>query len=1485
MKPLTHLLFLVLMLLSASNFAQSEKAPGTRPGPVSYSDEKKDLQFEYPFDKALVKAERLTDRNIFGDKTKNDQNKKNKTESLKPPDNVLSYCDASTETEDEFIYHVNISGINFVSSWQGGVADYTSYSTTIAPGASKEITVSIGNDWIGDLVYVWVDWNKDNEFETGTSNEQFILTEISGYSMMTFIGSVVVPAGQAVSSYRMRIRLSYINPPEPCGNEIYGEIEDYTVKVGGVVGPEIQINPMELNQSLYLNDTATQIIMMNNIGDSPLNFNVIYSTTPLDIPMWPPGMKKNAGLKKDIQLPGRIAVNGLINDPDDNINSKLTNISTFQSDDVNIRYDDGVNFEALGLVYGGTFQIAAYFPAASMAQYTGLKLTKLGFYINTVPASCKIKVYGPGSSNVPGELLDEEIVNPTGTAWNIIPLSYQVNITGEDLWIGYEVTHQANEFPCGYDNGPAVAGFGDMISMNNSTWSALSNYGFDLNWNLVGYIGEGGPVPVNDVGVLNILSPVTGLSLGEEEVIIRVKNFGTETQNNIPVFFTLDGGVPVTGLIEITLANGATVDYTFNETVNLGAPGHTYDFMACTTLPGDEIASNDCKTTNVTNIIPEYCSASTVHQNNYIANVLCGTINKSSGWQGGVANYTNYSTTIYAGGSQIIFITNGAPWPTDFARVWVDWNNNFIFDTGTNEEFVLTNVGGTGTTFAGSLMVPYGTSVGNHRMRIRLTYSITPVPCGNANYGEIEDYTINVVQQPANDVGIQFILSPVSGPINQEEEVSIRVKNYGSITQSNIPVFFTLDGGEPVTGTIPDPVAPGETVDFTFPGTVNLGTVGQTYFFNACTTLENDEIPDNNCKTISVTNLSSDYCDAYTQVQQEYISNVLLGSINKASGWQSGIADYTAISTTIQTGFSKVITITNGYAVTGDQVSAWVDWNNDYFFNSENEVFLLSDISGTCARYTGVIAVPADIAAGSYRLRIRMTNDENPDPCGYASLGEIEDYTINVFVPPTVDVGVLSIISPVSGTSLSNEIVTIRVKNYGTVTHSNIPVFYTLDGGEPVTGTIPGPVASGETIDFTFAGTANLGTVGQTYIFNACTALENDEIPENNCKTVNIYNFVCSYCWCETSIEDEYITNVAFGSINNSSGWQGGVANYTSLNTIIPSGGSEIITVTNGNAWDLDKVTVWVDWNKDCNFDYGYDYETYVLANVGGTGEIFKGLITVPEGIAPGDYRVRIRMTYSVSPFSCGSATYGEVEDYFLKVAEETYTSWLTVNPLHGSLDATESMNFNVMFNSSFLTIGTYNGSIVFYSNDPDNPIIAVPVMLNVVSCSLPAPVNIEGFEILPNMAYLSWQAPEIPGDLLGYNVYRNNEKINPDIVFNLFYEDSLVNPSQYFYFITAVYPECEASSDTISLVITNLPEMENDGVTIFPNPAGNFVTIQSEIKISQVTIMNNLGEVVFQKENPGEMLRVNTSDFPGGIYLVRLTKNDSIISKKLIIK
>ncbi|MCB2219671.1 MAG: carboxypeptidase regulatory-like domain-containing protein [Bacteroidetes bacterium] len=140
----------------------------------------------------------------------------------------------------------------------------------------------------------------------------------------------------------------------------------------------------------------------------------------------------------------------------------------------------------------------------------------------------------------------------------------------------------------------------------------------------------------------------------------------------------------------------------------------------------------------------DYCDATTAIQDEYITDVMCGTIqNLGTGWQGGIADYTDQFTLILPGLSEDITVENGNAWASDIVYVWVDWNMNCEFDVP-EEEFQLTNVGGTGQTFTGQITAPANAPEGMVRMRVRMTYSTPPVPCGESTYGEVEEYSLLV---------------------------------------------------------------------------------------------------------------------------------------------------------------------------------------------------------------------------------------------------------------------------------------------------------------------------------------------------------------------------------------------------------------------------------------------------------------------------------------------------------------------------------------------------------------------------------------------------------------------------------------------------------------------------------------------------------------------------------------------------------------------
>lgn len=104
-----------------------------------------------------------------------------------------------------------------------------------------------------------------------------------------------------------------------------------------------------------------------------------------------------------------------------------------------------------------------------------------------------------------------------------------------------------------------------------------------------------------DVGVTQLVSPVSGYNLtGNEPVTVTIKNFGTSPQSNICVSYKVNNGSIVSSTCPATIAPGASINFTFSQTLNLAVSG-IYTITAFTCLAGDIAHNND--TVNV----PVHC--------------------------------------------------------------------------------------------------------------------------------------------------------------------------------------------------------------------------------------------------------------------------------------------------------------------------------------------------------------------------------------------------------------------------------------------------------------------------------------------------------------------------------------------------------------------------------------------------------------------------------------------------------------------------------------------------------------------------------------------------------------------------------------------------------------------------------------------------------------------------------------------------------------
>ncbi len=213
-------------------------------------------------------------------------------------------------------------------------------------------------------------------------------------------------------------------------------------------------------------------------------------------------------------------------------------------------------------------------------------------------------------------------------------------------------------------------------------------------------------------------------------------------------------------------------------------------------------------------------------------------------------------------------------------------------------------------------------------------------------------------------------------------------------------------------------------------------------------------------------------------------------------------------------------------------------------------------------------------------------------------------------------------------------------------------------------------------------------------IYNIATAITSKE------------NEPKAYCNASGQTLDEYISNVTFGSINNSSGWTG-YSDYTAQSTDISVGDSYPITIAIGTPYSGDQGAVWIDWNQDEDFeDAGENIPLTVNSGVGP----YTGNIVPPMGALPGSTRMRVRITYSQTPEPCGETNYGEAEDYTVNV-----NSWLFVEPLSGTISPGSSQNININFNSEDFAVGEYAATMSINSDDLDIPVLDIPITLTVM--------------------------------------------------------------------------------------------------------------------------------------------------------------------------
>ena len=234
---------------------------------------------------------------------------------------------------------------------------------------------------------------------------------------------------------------------------------------------------------------------------------------------------------------------------------------------------------------------------------------------------------------------------------------------------------------------------------------------------------------------------------------------------------------------------------------------------------------------------------------------------------------------------------------------------------------------------------------------------------------------------------------------------------------------------------------------------------------------------------------------------------------------------------------------------------------------------------------------------------------------------------------------------------------------------------------------------------------------------------------------------------------------------------------------------------------------------------------------------------------------------------------------------------WMALGENIGYCSKITQNNDQLYYNGNFNN--SYKGTHIALMGDPT-------LRMHVVKP--PSNLKVTG----TSTKHLVWKKSK--DNITGYNIYRGNyiwgnfTKITLTPVTDTFFNDPVPMSGVNVYMVRAVKLETSASGSYFNMsegifdlstfsLGADYPEFKTvAGINIFPNPSSGIINIKSENLKStvDVKIYNQTGQLVISDQNLNSggniSLNYDLSVFGKGLYIIRISSGNQIISKKLII-
>jgi hypothetical protein len=393
----------------------------------------------------------------------------------------------------------------------------------------------------------------------------------------------------------------------------------------------------------------------------------------------------------------------------------------------------------------------------------------------------------------------------------------------------------------------------------------------------------------------------------------------------------------------------------------------------------------------------------------------------------------------------------------------------------------------------------------------------------------------------------------------------------------------------------------------------------------------------------------------------EFISNVTVNGvgtptmISNSTGTGQAYTDYTNDPTRLV----QLVIGTSGNSVSvskewlGFQYNAgtgvWIDFNRNGTFETSERVLNSPSNTTTPVSQTFAVPMPPLSYTGPLKTRMRVVLQEggNPNACGTFTWGEVEDYDVQLITPPAC--------SAAAPTNLTASNITNTTANltWMPATGATYVLQWRAVGSPTWTTVTPALTVSAHTLT---------GLMEQTqYEFRVAYVC--GTVQGAFATPVQFTTVAMPYCAANptnTTLRT-YISNVSVNAIGAPAmvSTSTGAAQYTDY-TGDPSRQVTLIIGTPGNTVSVTKAWtgttyaagtgVWIDFNRNGTFEAN----ERVLTSASNTTNPVTATFTVPTWSYTGPLKTRMRVIVreAGNPTACGTFTYGEVEDYDVKLVE-----------------------------------------------------------------------------------------------------------------------------------------------------------------------------------------------------------------------------------------